>query len=184
VAAGSDEVEIYRQLVEELKAAGRLGPDGVEHVYEDALEVESVVLAILRDGQRVNRAAEGDPVEVVLAATPFYLESGGQVSDSGLLARYEEGEEEPRWEIEVADMREPVPGLIVHAGEVVRGKLRVDDPAWALVDVSRRMDIARNHTATHLLHSELRYILGEHVQQQAPWWRPTGSASTLPTALC
>jgi alanyl-tRNA synthetase len=165
VAAGSDELEIYRQLAEELKAAGRLGPDGVEHVYEDALEVESVVLAILRDGRRVNRAAEGELVEVVLAATPFYLESGGQVSDTGLLARYDEGEEEPRWEIEVTDLREPVPGLILHAGEVVRGKLRVDDPAWALVDVGRRMDIARNHTATHLLHSELRYILGEHVQQ-------------------
>ncbi|HSJ52308.1 MAG TPA: alanine--tRNA ligase, partial [Anaerolineae bacterium] len=165
VATGADERGTYLPLSEELKAAGRLGPDGVEHAYEDALELESVVLAILRDGQRVNRASEGDMVEVVLAATPFYLESGGQVSDTGLLARYEEGEEEPRWEIEVTDMREPVPGLTLHVGEVVRGKLRVDDPAWALVDVGRRMDIARNHTATHLLHSELRYILGEHVQQ-------------------
>jgi alanyl-tRNA synthetase len=165
VGTGAEEMEIYLQLAEELRTAGRLGPDGVEKAYEDAVELESVLLAILRDGQRVNRAAEGDQVEVVLAATPFYLESGGQVSDTGLLARYEEGEEEPRWEIEVTDMREPVPGLVLHAGEVVRGKLRVDDPAWALVDAGRRMDIARNHTATHLLHSELRYILGEHVQQ-------------------
>lgn len=165
LSTDTDERGTYVQLVEELKTAGRLGPDGVEHAYETAMELESVVLAILRDGQRVNRATEGDQVEVVLAATPFYLESGGQVSDTGLLARYEEGEDEPRWELEVTDMREPVPGLIVHVGEVVRGKVRVDDPAWALVDVGRRMDIARNHTATHLLHSELRYILGEHVQQ-------------------
>jgi len=165
VSTGTDERGTYVQLLEELKAAGRLGPDGVEHVYENSMELESVVLAILRDGQRVNRATEGDQVEVVLAATPFYVESGGQVSDTGVLARYEEGEEEPRWEIQVTDMRQPVPGLIVHVGEVVLGKVRVDDPAWALVDVGRRMDIARNHTATHLLHSELRYILGEHVQQ-------------------
>ena len=165
VSTDTDERGTYVQLVEELKTAGRLGPDGVERAYEAAMELESVVLAILHDGQRANRATEGDQVEIVLAATPFYLESGGQVSDTGVLARYEEGEEEPRWEVEVTDMREPVPGLIVHVGEVVRGKVRVDDPAWALVDVGRRMDIARNHTATHLLHSELRYILGEHVQQ-------------------
>jgi alanyl-tRNA synthetase len=165
VAAGSEELDIYRQLAEEFRMAGRLGPDGVEHVYEDTVELESVILAILRDGQRVSRASEGDAVEVVLAATPFYLESGGQVSDTGLLARYDEDEDEPRWEIEVTDMRQPVPGLIVHSGEVVLGQVRVEDPAWALVDVGRRMDIARNHTATHLLHSELRYILGEHVQQ-------------------
>jgi alanyl-tRNA synthetase len=104
-------------------------------------------------------------VEVVLAATPFYVESGGQVSDAGMLGRYKEGEEEPRWETEIQEMRQPVPGLILHDGAVTRGRLRVDDPVWAIVDAGRRMDIARNHTATHLLHSELRYILGEHVQQ-------------------
>ncbi|HSR31990.1 MAG TPA: DHHA1 domain-containing protein, partial [Anaerolineae bacterium] len=142
-----------------------LGPDGVEHPYERFVELETVVLAMLRNGKSVRRASEGDDVEVILAATPFYVESGGQVSDTGLLARYEEGEEAPRWEIEVSDMREPLPGLILHVGQVVRGRPRVEEPVWAVVDASRRMDIARNHTATHLLHSELRYILGEHVQQ-------------------
>ncbi len=165
VSVDAEELEVYVQLLESLKARGQLGPDGVEHPYDKFVELETIVLAILRSGEAVSRASEGDEVEVVLAASPFYVESGGQVSDTGLLARYEEGEEAPRWEVEVLDMRQPVPGLVVHSGRVTRGRMRVEDPVWAMVDAARRMDIARNHTATHLLHSELRYILGEHVQQ-------------------
>jgi alanyl-tRNA synthetase len=165
VALDSGELEIYVQLLDKLKAQGRLGPDGVEFLARQMVEVETTVLAFLKNGKPATRVAEGDEVEVVLAATPFYVESGGQVSDTGVLARYSDDEEEPRWEIEVEDMRQPVPGLIVHVGQVIHGRPRVDDAVWAIVDAARRMDIARNHTATHLLHSELRYILGEHVQQ-------------------
>ncbi|MCL7452736.1 MAG: alanine--tRNA ligase [Anaerolineae bacterium] len=165
VSTEAEDLEFYAALAEELRSQGRLGPDGVENPYDETLDVETILLAIMRDGERVTAAREGDRVEVVLAATPFYTESGGQVSDSGLLARYERGDEEPEWEIEVEDMREPVPGLLVHVGLVTYGRPRQDDPVWAIVDAARRMDVARNHTATHLLHSELRYILGEHVQQ-------------------
>jgi alanyl-tRNA synthetase len=165
VVTDAEDLELYARLVERLKAQGRLGPDGDEHPYDRYVELESVVLAILRDGETATQANAGDQVEVVLAATPFYVESGGQVSDTGLLARYEGQEEEPRWEIRVSDIRQPVPGLIVQVGQVARGRPRVDDPVWAIVNADRRVDIARNHTATHLLHSELRYILGEHVQQ-------------------
>ena len=161
----SEELGVYARLLEDLKVQGHLGPGDVEHLCRETTELETTVLAILRDGERVTRAKEGDDVEVVLAATPFYVESGGQVSDTGELARYEEGEEEPRWEIEVLDTRQPVPGLILHVGRVGRGWPRPEEPVWAIVDAGRRMDIARNHTATHVLHSELRYILGEHVQQ-------------------
>ncbi len=161
----TEQLEGYLRLSEDLKAGGQLGPDGVDHAYDEDVELETIVLALLREGEPVARVNEGDDVEVVLAATPFYVESGGQVSDVGVLARYEEGEEAPRWEIEVEDTKQPLPGLIVHAGRVTRGRPRVQDPVWAMVDAARRMDIARNHTATHLLHSELRYILGEHVQQ-------------------
>lgn len=165
VVADAEELEVYARLAEDLKTRGRLGADGVEHPYEKFIELETVVLSILRDGEPVPSAKGGDQVEVVLAATSFYVESGGQVSDTGLLARYEDGQEEPLWTIEIFDMRQPVPGLIVHVGQVARGRPREEDPVWAIVDAARRMDIARNHTATHLLHSELRYILGEHVQQ-------------------
>lgn len=164
-ATGAKELEVYVRLFEDLRSRGRLGADGVEHLCREATELETVVLAILRKGHPVTHASEGDEVEVVLSATPFYVESGGQVSDTGVVAEYSAGQEQPRWEIEVTDMRQPVAGLIVHTGQVRLGRPKVDDVAWALVDMERRMDIARNHTATHLLHSELRYILGDHVQQ-------------------
>jgi alanyl-tRNA synthetase len=165
VATDAEDLELYAHLAEDLKARGRIGPDGVEDLSRETIEVETTVLAILQDGKLVNRARVGDGVSIVLAATPFYVESGGQVSDVGVLARYAEGEMEPRWEIDITDMWRPVPGLILHHGRVIEGRPAVDDPVWAVVDAERRMDTARNHTATHLLHSELRYILGEHVQQ-------------------
>jgi alanyl-tRNA synthetase len=165
VTLDSEDLVLYARLAEDLKSSGRLGPDGVEHLCHEMVELETTVLAVVRGGQVVTQAKEADEVELVLAASPFYVESGGQVSDVGVLARYIPDQEEPRWEVEIVEMREPVPGLILHVGRVVRGRPAVNDPVWALVDASRRMDIARNHTATHLLHSELRYILGEHVQQ-------------------
>jgi alanyl-tRNA synthetase len=83
------------------------------------------------------------------------------VSDTGVVtSRNGNG-----WEFAVHDMREPVAGLILHVGEVVRGVVQRDDPARATVDASRRWDIMRNHTATHLLHASLRAVLGEHARQ-------------------
>ncbi|MFQ5409921.1 MAG: alanine--tRNA ligase, partial [Anaerolineales bacterium] len=155
---------VYRQLLEDLQTNG-LGPEGVEHNPYGPLEVEEPILAILREGERVNVAAPGDTVEIVMASTPFYLESGGQVSDTGAIASYKDERNNPEWEIRVTGVRRPALGLIVHVGEVVSGAPRQGDTAWGLVDDERRWDIMRNHTATHLLHSELRYVLGEHVRQ-------------------
>jgi alanyl-tRNA synthetase len=165
VVVDDEAMEVYSTLSDQLKAQGRLGPDGVERMHYQLIELETTVLALLRDGQVVKQANPGDDIEVVLAATPFYLESGGQMSDTGMIARYEGDEPDPRWRIDITDVRQPAPGLVVHVGQVIGGRVRVDDPAWAIIDAERRWDIARNHTATHLLHSELRYILGEHVQQ-------------------
>jgi alanyl-tRNA synthetase len=158
-------LRLYRQLLDDLHHKGLLPPAGVEHDPYTATELETTLIALLRDGQPVTSARSGDRVEAVLPATCFYVESGGQVSDTGVIAAFPEGEDEPIWEIAIEDMRRPLPGLILHVGQVVRGEPRVGDPVWAVVDDGRRMDIARNHTATHLLHSELRYVLGEHVQQ-------------------
>ena len=165
-AQGAEGVQVYLDLLHDLKAKGVLSASGVAHVYEDDFERQTAVAALLRDGQRVTGARLGEAVEVVLIETPFYVESGGQVADAGFIARYaSEDDEEPLWEIRVDEVRRPVAGLIVHAGEVTKGQPAVGDAAWAELDVERRMDVMRNHTATHILHSELRYVLGEHVHQ-------------------
>lgn len=122
------------------------------------LEVETEVVGLLACGAVMDTALEGQDVEVVLSATSFYVESGGQVSDTGRITG-------PDWEIEVTDMQRPVEGLIVHVGRVVRGQPKVGERALAQVDAARRWDIRRNHTATHLLHRALRQVLGSHVAQ-------------------
>jgi alanyl-tRNA synthetase len=160
-----EDTQVYLDVLQELKADGIVLPAGVVHNYIEEIEQETTLVTLLVEGQPMQTAKPGDKVEAILPVTPFYVESGGQVSDTGLIARYVEGQEEPVWAIRVNDTRRPVPGLIVHLGEVIGGAPHVGDPAWAMVDVERRMDVMRNHTATHLLHSELRYILGEHVHQ-------------------
>ncbi|MBP7691600.1 MAG: alanine--tRNA ligase [Anaerolineales bacterium] len=162
---GGEEVGVFRAILHDLQAEGKLGPEGVEYdPYNDIL-LEEPVLAIVKAGQRVTSARPGDKVEVILARSCFYVSSGGQVADTGHLAHFTAGAEEPTWEIRVEEVRRPAAGVVVHAGVVEEGTPRVGDVAHAHVDEDRRWDIMRNHTATHLLHSELRYILGEHVRQ-------------------
>ncbi|MBU0702904.1 MAG: alanine--tRNA ligase [Chloroflexi bacterium] len=155
----------YKKILQDLQELALLNAGGVEHDPYSATELETTVAAILLDGEPVKAAKKGNQVEVVLPATCFYVAAGGQVSDTGLIAAYPPGEDEPDWEIEVQEVLQPIPDLIVHRGVVKQGRPQIGDAVWAVADYARRLDIARNHTATHLLHSELRYVLGEHVQQ-------------------
>jgi alanyl-tRNA synthetase len=162
---GGEDVAIFRPIIQELQTNGLLGPDGVEYdPYYDA-HLEEPVLALIKDGLRVSSARVGDVVEVILPRTCFYVSSGGQVADTGTIALYSPTREDPVWEIRVDDMRKPAAGVIVHIGTVTAGTPKVGDVATATIDEDRRWDIMRNHTATHLLQSELRYVLGEHVRQ-------------------
>jgi len=157
-AIDTERLVVYSDLLAALKAQRLLGDEGVVHVYTEGTAADSQVVALLRDGTSVTDAKPGDAVEVVLATTPFYVESGGQISDTGRIVGQD-------WEVEVTDTHQPTPGLIVHVGQAAGGSPRVGDAARAEVDTRRRQDIARNHTATHLLHKALRTILGEHVAQ-------------------
>ena len=116
------------------------------------------VLAIVKDGARVDRAQEGDKVLIVLDRTPFYAESGGQVADTGEMAAGD-------CTVDVDDVKKDASGVFLHACEISTGTLAVGDTVTASIDVERRAEIMRNHTAAHLLQAALREVLGTHVQQ-------------------
>ena len=129
-----------------------------EFVGYSAGNCQTTILSLAVDGESRASASAGDTVEIVLAATPFYGESGGQVGDCGaLLAK--------TGEARVLDTYRPLPDLTVHRAEVRRGTLSISQEVTATIDRERRLDIARNHTATHLLHRALRQVLGEHAAQ-------------------
>jgi len=152
---------IFAEVLANLVNHGNLDRRGVDDDPYSSARIEAEIVAILEDGKSVDRGVEGDHIEVVASATPFYRESGGEVSDSGWIIV-----DEPAARMRIDDTREPVPGLIVHAGEVVSGQLNIGQVARVEVDNQRRWDIRRNHTATHILHQELRSKLGKHVTQQ------------------
>ena len=156
---GGEDVDVYRSLMDDLTGQGEL-QKGVAYDPYSRLQIETKVLALIRDGEVVSACAPGDLVEILLPETCFYVESGGQVSDTGWIEGLENG-----WQMEVVEMRKPAAGVITHVGKVVKGTPRVGDLAMARVDGQRRQDIMRNHTATHLLHAELQKILGGHARQ-------------------
>ncbi len=119
---------------------------------------QSPIVAIVKDGQLVSTAAEGEFAQIVLDQTPFYAEAGGQVGDTGFL----HGE---AGAFQVNDTQKEG-GYTFHRGQVTNGELRVGDSIDAQIDAARRLAIARNHTTTHLLHRALQDILGPHVQQR------------------
>jgi alanyl-tRNA synthetase len=155
-----DLLQVYADLLDALKREGALPPTGVTQDPYRGTSEQSKVVAILRDGARVESAGEGQTVEVVLAETPFYVESGGQVGDVGRIVGLGGA-----WNLDVTTVQKPVNGLVVHQGLLTQGTATVGEPATAEVDEARRWNIMRNHTATHILHRELRRTLGGHVAQ-------------------
>ena len=158
---GGEDVDVYRDVFTDLQALGKLSAQGVQYDPYQKLQVQGEVLALVQEGEPAVQVQPGDQVEVLLPETGFYVESGGQVSDTGAIVSLAE----PHWEIRVKDVRRPSAGIIVHVGEVLSGEPHIGDSAVARVDVQRRRDIMRNHTATHLLHAALHDVLGEHARQ-------------------
>ncbi|WP_372237566.1 alanine--tRNA ligase [Enhygromyxa salina] len=148
--------DVYFELANELGATQFLGYAEVEQ--------RATLQAIIRDGQRVDAAGEGDAVELIFDRTPFYGESGGQIGDHGTIDNSGSGPAEVR--LEVSDSQKPTGGLIVHHAKLASGRIKVGDQLSLRVDVTRRDAIRRNHSATHLLHHALREQLGKHVAQK------------------
>jgi len=120
---------------------------------------EGIVLALVRNGQEVDRLVAGEEGIVVLNQTPFYAESGGQVGDTGIIHT-----DNMRFQVTGTEKR--VGDLFVHFGRVEAGVLERDLAVELAVDHQRRRSIRANHSATHLLHEALRQVLGDHVAQK------------------
>jgi alanyl-tRNA synthetase len=117
------------------------------------------VAGIVRDGEVVDSAREGEDVELVLDRTPFYAEGGGQLADQGVIDLGNGAR------VEVRDVQSPITGLIVHSARVLSGEVTPGLEAHSTVDVERRKSISRSHTATHMVHKAFREALGETATQ-------------------
>ncbi|MBN8263240.1 MAG: alanine--tRNA ligase [Xanthomonadales bacterium] len=127
--------------------------------YDSLGADDLVVVALLKDGKPVEAIEAGDEALVILDATPFYAESGGQVGDHGVLA-------DARARLAVVDTLKLAGQFHGHLGTLESGRLAKGDRLSGAVDADRRAATVLNHSATHLLHAALRGVLGTHVQQK------------------
>ena len=149
---GHVDARIYHELEAEL------GHE-VEFVGYTEDSCNAKVIGLLADGQAVPAVSKGSNVEIVLDATPFYAEMGGQLADHGVIRSFQGAK------FKVEDVQSPVAGLRVHRGTLEQGQLTVGDEVVAAIDTARRQAIARSHTATHMLHKALQETLGAQATQ-------------------
>ena len=131
----------------------------------EANACQSKILELRAQGQPKETASQGDEVDIIVDRTPFYGEMGGQAGDSGEM-------NSNKGKVVIADTTRIAGDAMAHRGRVTEGKISVGDEVEARVNVLRRLDIARNHTATHLLQAALRQILGERVSQRGSLVEP------------
>jgi alanyl-tRNA synthetase len=157
---GNDDVDNYRFVFDQLVKKEKISSNGVAYDPYNNFNFETEILGLFKDGEPIDSAKIGEQVEILLPKTSFYIESGGQVADTGIIKSIVDDSL-----IEITGVRRPAAGMIVHSGKVVKGKIKLLDKVIASVDSQRRVDIMRNHTATHLLHAELHRVLGNHARQ-------------------
>ncbi len=149
------------------RAAGKFKMDkaldyhgaGNQFVGYERLTNTTEIVALYADGTGVSELNKGQDGVVVLASTPFYAESGGQVGDQGNIFSEQAM-------FEVADTQKIKADVFGHQGRLTSGTLRIGDGVTAHVNASRRLATQRNHSVTHLMHKALREVLGGHVQQK------------------
>jgi alanyl-tRNA synthetase len=143
----------------EMASAVEYSGEKTKFVGYDHLVQDGKVVALYVNGSGVQKINAGQQAIVVLDTTPFYAESGGQAGDVGEL-------ESENVEFEVADTQKIQPDVFGHHGVMSKGSLSVGEGVRAKVNVKRRAQTMRNHSATHLMHKALRVVLGGHVAQK------------------
>lgn len=139
------------------------GP-ATQFVGYQTLEADGNLQAMVREGELVDRANEGESVDLIFDQTPFYAESGGQVSDQGVVTG-------ALGHVDIQSVFKLPDGRFVHHG-VVSGQIRQEEPFLLKVNALARRETAANHTTTHLLHKALRTVLGNHVYQAGSMVEP------------
>jgi alanyl-tRNA synthetase len=143
--------ELWYDLADEL--------GGTEFIGYAGTQGEGQVVAIVKDGAKVDKAGAGDSVVILTNQTPFYAESGGQMGDAGVIAN-------DKMSAAVDDTSKPLGRLHAHHAKIETGEIAVGDAVQMTVDADRRDRVRANHSATHLLHAALRKRLGGHVTQK------------------
>ena len=149
--SGHTDLTEYRAIVDKSGTSKFIG-------YEN-ISAEATVTGVLVDGRSVTEANFGSDIEITLDRTPFYAEGGGQLADGGKIQLFNGAV------IQVEDVQSPMPGLIVHRGNVVSGVVKTGAAVVADIDLERRLAISRAHTATHMVHKAFREALGETATQ-------------------
>ena len=127
--------------------------------YKKTREKAKIIMILDELNKHVESTKGLKNAKIVLDKTPFYVEAGGQVGDSGLIAIGCDSR------IEINNTKQ-INEIVIHVGKIIKGKFKIGDNVTVSVNEDRRLSIARNHTATHLLQAALRKVLGEHVKQQ------------------
>ena len=147
--SGHADTEVYRQLLADT-------PTHFTGYTEHT--TESRIRGLVVDGESRDRAAAGEEVELILDATPFYAEAGGQAPDTGRITG-------DGFEIEVTDVQSPIKGLSVHRARVISGEVPAGAEALGAIDLRRRLDAQKAHSATHIIHAALHDVLGPEAVQ-------------------
>lgn len=129
-----------------------------ENLCHDPKAEAAKIVLLLKEGKIVEEAFDGDEIAVILDVTPFHAEGGGQVGDTGVING-------SLGKIEISNTKKLPDGTIYHIGQIIEGSIKTEEAVKVNADVARRRHIARNHTATHLLHAALKQVLGDHVNQ-------------------
>ena len=166
--AAEDEARQRSRASSDLGGTWKTGDEDLKNLLRDLprtdfvgyerLSQEAKILGLIIGGKAAETATAGQEAEILLDATPFYAESGGQVGDAGTITAVS-----GRFDVSDTQKKE---GLYYHRGTIAEGTIAIGDTVTAAVDTTRRRDIMRNHTATHLMHKALRSRLGTHVQQR------------------